>query len=382
MKEWAAVLRELSTNIEEHFDQLRYRLIRRFHNDPIVIVPYIGYGDRQAIRLRGRVLHDKGIRSTERDTFWDNLFNTYRRMSSHEIPFAVVKAQFGDQTTTVTANEEGYFLVKIAHNLVDLAAGVHPAKLWLLGDSNTDQENLSGQFEGRIVIPSKNAEYGIISDLDDTVIQSDVVSLIKLAKNTFLQNAYTRLPFAGVSAFYRALEKGLDTTHNPIFYVSNSPWNLYDLLTDFLDLKQIPLGPLFLQDIGLDRDQWIRNKDHKRDIIREILAIHKHLPFVLIGDSTEHDPELYALIATENPERIRVIYIRDRDASEARQAKMMELKQQLAELDVPMQLVKDTTEAANHAISIGLIQPIAYPAIEEAKTEDDKPAAPVEQHLI
>ena len=70
-----------------------------------------------------------------------------------------------------------------------------------------------------------------------------------MAKLTLLHNAHTRLPFEGVAGFYQALQRGRDgEAYNPVFYVSNSPWNLYDLLEDFLDVHGIPRGPLLLRD--------------------------------------------------------------------------------------------------------------------------------------
>ena len=66
----------------------------------------------------------------------------------------------------------------------------------------------------------------MISDLDDTVIQTNVLSILQTARNTFLHNAYTRLAFPGVAAFYQALQHGTGSCANPIFYVSNMPWNL------------------------------------------------------------------------------------------------------------------------------------------------------------
>jgi phosphatidate phosphatase APP1 len=81
------------------------------------------------------------------------------------------------------------------------------------------------------------------------VLQSSVTNFLKMARMVLLGNAHTRLPFEGVAAFYRALQRGASGGEfNPIFYVSNSPWNLYDLLEDFMDVHGVPAGPLFLRD--------------------------------------------------------------------------------------------------------------------------------------
>ncbi len=91
----------------------------------------------------------------------------------------------------------------------------------------------------------------MISDLDDTVIQTDVTRVIRMVRNTLLGNARTRHPFPGVAALYRALHSSAGAPANPLFYVSSSPWNLYDMLDDFFRLRSIPEGPIFLRDWGL-----------------------------------------------------------------------------------------------------------------------------------
>ena len=77
------------------------------------------------------------------------------------------------------------------------------------------------------MVVRETAVYGVISDIDDTVLQSKATSYLQAARLLFLENARTRLPFAGVAAFYQAMQKGLGNQFNPIFYVSSSPWNVF-----------------------------------------------------------------------------------------------------------------------------------------------------------
>jgi phosphatidate phosphatase APP1 len=86
------------------------------------------------------------------------------------------------------------------------------------------------------------------SGIDDTVIRTDTTIMVRMFRATFLENARTRLPFPGVAALNRALQRGADgTTLNPLFYVSSSPWNMYDNLEEFLAIQHIPAGPLLLR---------------------------------------------------------------------------------------------------------------------------------------
>ena len=61
---------------------------------------------------------------------------------------------------------------------------------------------------GHVLIPPMDSEYGVISDIDDTIVKTTATDLLAMAKNTFFYNAHTRLPFAGVSEFYKSLQLG------------------------------------------------------------------------------------------------------------------------------------------------------------------------------
>ena len=209
--------------------------------------------------------------------------------------------------------------------------------------------------------------------MDDTILQTDATNLLTAARLTFLENARTRQPFEGVSAFYRALQSGPDGKKmNPIFYVSSSPWNLYDLLTEFMAHNDIPVGPLMLQDFGLEPDVIIHadHLEHKMAKIKRTLEFYDDLPFVLIGDSGQHDPEIYQEVVRTFPGRIKAIYIRDVSLDE-RDAQVKSIADQLKG-DVEMLLVPDSNAAAEHAASIGLIARETKPEVEEAVEEDKR----------
>jgi phosphatidate phosphatase APP1 len=180
-----------------------------------------------------------------------------------------------------------------------------------------------------------------------------------MARIVLLSNAHTRLPYEGVADFYRALQLGPSgEDFNPIFYVSSSPWNLYDMLEDFLDVHGVPAGPIFLKDWS---PTTLRDHDrHKLGVIHTLLATYPDLPFVLIGDSGERDPEIYRQIVREYPGRVRAIYIRDVTSGE-RDATVHAIAAELKEVGVEMLLTADTVEAAEHAAKRGLISSKALP---------------------
>ena len=123
-----------------------------------------------------------------------------------------------------------------------------------------------------------------------------------------------------VDRYGRALHDGPEGgAGNPLFYVSSSPWHLYTPLVDFLQSQSLPLGPLLLKELGV-RSLFGAGShmDHKLAHIREIVETYPHLPFVLIGDSGQQDPEIYREVVLRYPDRIRAIYIRSVNPDPAR----------------------------------------------------------------
>jgi len=89
----------------------------------------------------------------------------------------------------------------------------------------------------------------------------------------------------------------------------------------------------------------------------------------LIGDSGQQDPEIYAQVVRDNPGRIRAIYIRD-VSEDRRDTAVRELIRTAETYNVPMLLVPDTVEAAEHAASLGLIDPDTIPEIRADRRAD------------
>jgi phosphatidate phosphatase APP1 len=343
---------------------------RRPDPKTMMIQPYRSYGTANRLHVRGRVLHDRGlVRAGARDSRLRNLAQTWKRVFSAEVPGASVTAVYKGRRVDGTSDAEGYF-----HLVLEgvEAEGTH---LWEQVEVSILGKN--GPIRAALVpvlVPSDRAEFGIISDIDDTVIRTDATSLLRMLKTVLLENAHVRLPFEGVAAFYRALHRGM----NPIFYVSSGPWNLYDLLVHVFEIRGIPEGPLFLQDWGLEEGKLITrpHDDHKKEQIENIVATYRSLPFVLIGDSGQRDPEIYAEVAKTYADRIRAIYIRD-VAPGARNAAVAELSAEITRAHgIPTLLVPDTLAAARHAASTGLIREEDVPAVAEEKREDEQGEGP------
>jgi phosphatidate phosphatase APP1 len=357
MGDWRKVLRHLVDDIETEFDRLRYSLKQRLGGfDPIHIVPYIGYGNRKRIFMQGRVLEDRNITpATENDSLWDNLLNTYKRMDSDEIPFARLIVRSEGVQTEIEADEEGQFEVWL-----DFDEPLPEDRRWqpmtfeLIGPESPEQDEIV-RAEGKAFIPPPDADYGVISDIDDTVIEMDVDDLLRAARTVFLGNAHTRLPFPGVAALYRAFHAGPGEgiKQNPLFFVSSSPWNLYDLLVDFFRLHDIPNGPILtLRNWGITKDEILplNNRPYKAEAIRRIIDLYPDLRFILIGDSSQEDPEIYADIVQQYPNRILAIYIRDVTKKAKRTAAIRRLEEVVVEGGSKLRLAADSLVIAKHAL--------------------------------
>ncbi len=302
-----------------------------------MIMPYLGYGTRSRVKLCGRVLRDEGLRpARDAESRWRNLVAFYKRLESDEVPGAGLRAALGKRVVEARSDREGYFSLEF--DRLALRPGWHGIRIVLVAEPGVSAA-------GRVLVPSPRARFGVISDLDDTVVLSNVRNKLKMVLALALSNARTRKPFKGVAAFYRALHAG----RNPMFYVSKSPWNLYAPLVEFLRVQGLPPGPLLLRDFG-----WRMSKSHKTEAIEGILRTYPKLPFVLIGDSGEEDPEIYSDIVHRFPQRIRVVYIRSVDAN--RIAAVQRLVEKLAPSGSQLVLAPDSEFAAAHAAGEGLIQ--------------------------
>lgn len=363
---------------ESAVDWLRYR---RRNPGPFRIVPYRGHGTGDTLYVRGRVLRGHPIPpASEDDSAWRNLANTVRRLESDEVPAARVRATAGEARAEVVADEEGYFEFSL-----DARTFTHGREVWrsvrleLLEPLNDD--GTAATSIAKVLVPPEGSQFGVISDIDDTVVKTDVTNLLRMLRLVFLTNARTRLPFEGVSAFYRALHRGeAGESTNPIFYVSSSPWNLYDLLHEVFEVHGIPAGPLFLKDYGIAREVLfsLGHREHKLRSIEHIFETHPNLPFVLVGDSGQKDPEIYREVAELFPGRVLAIYIREVAESADRNAELEAVQEELRGMGVEMILVPDTVSAARHALSLDLIDEAALSEIAGEKRREQRRPGPIE----
>lgn len=318
------------------------------------IATYRGLVDPEGCWLSGRVLQRALLGGPrEDDNWWDNLLNTYRRFDSERMPGVAVEARFRGQSAIAVTDEDGYYQARLAVSDAPAAESWEMAEV-RLGDGGP-------VFLQPVLCVPATARFGVISDIDDTVLESSITHWQTAAQLVFLHNAQTRKPLEGVAGLYEAFQRGPGgSARNPIFYVSASPWNLYDLLEDFFDLNGIPQGPILLRDVDVNRASFRADSASlsKLEHIHRLIERYPALNWVLMGDSGQIDADLYARTIARYPGKILAIYIRDVDpAVDSSYDKFVDGHiERVAGSGVPMLRVSDSNAIAAHAHQLGLIE--------------------------
>jgi phosphatidate phosphatase APP1 len=310
------------------------------------IEPYLGHGGPHGVVVRGRVVDDPPpADAVAGEGLGATMLRTLRQFVTDELPGVPLRVTVVDATAEVVTDDEGYFLARLQPSPGALTSP------WTVGEVALDgpYRGLTGRHAAPIAVrvPADEARFGLISDIDDTILETGVQRLRQMLTQTFTGSALTRTPFPGAAALYRDLAAGV----NPVFYVSSSPWNLHTFLVAFLQHRDFPLGPVLLRDLlGTSAG---REPKHVR--IREILDLHPTLRFVLVGDSGEEDPQVYADIVREYPDRILVVYIREvrLDPGDGRVEQVSDAWDDV----VPFVLAADSDAVRRHAVELGLLAP-------------------------
>ncbi len=272
------------------------------------IVSHTGYGSESLVRVLGRVLLTRRpeahpgadaeaslreLRAAEEEQRGWRAFITAPAMN---VPVTIT---VGDQTVKTRSDRSGYIDVSIrGHNL---PPGWHEAVI-------ASPEAVS--VEAAVNIVSPEATFGIISDIDDTVISTSLPRPLIAAWNTFVRTENARHVVPGMATMYRELLA--EHPDAPIVYVSTGAWNTSPHLNRFLKRHGYPLGPLLLTDWGPTNTGWFRSgQEHKRSCLHRLANELPNIRWVLVGDDGQHDPKIYGDFAEERPDRLAAIAIRE-----------------------------------------------------------------------
>ncbi|GAB7257821.1 App1 family protein [Polaribacter sp. OB-PA-B3] len=324
-----------------------------FSKDPLQIIVFQSYGSDTHFYVRGRALQDENI-NLEKNNIFSLLRNTWKRFESDEVRNTSLTILLPNNHKIITKTDyKGYFEVsETLNNLTNLT----DIEGWLnfevsFTDSNIKRKITNNNtFLGKMLIPKLRVDYGIISDIDDTILHTGVISKMKwrVLINTFFVSPLKRKVLVGAAEFYNLLHLGISGKNaNPLFYVSHSPWNLYRYLDFFLEKNNFPKGAILLRTAGsIFKKKTLEEKPQKQNEIRNILKTYTDLKFILIGDAGEHDADIYMEITKNYPNRIKAIYLRS-----VQHSKKMERIKLLVENynDTEFFIVDSSKEAIIHA---------------------------------
>ena len=300
-------VRHRAARIEDWIHDIRERWARRRGHVPTV-VPYTGYGSTEWVRVLCRVLLSRPIAPDEpskrRRRRGEQGIRGWRSFTSVPVGDVSVVIEIGGARIEVLADRGGVVDTRIP---VALTPGWHEARLHTEG---------SVVAEAPIRIVGPDVDFGIISDVDDTVMVTALPRPLLAFWNTFVLDEHARIPTPGMAVLFERLARA--HPGSPVIYLSTGAWNVAPTLTRFLSRNLYPAGPLLLTDWGPTHDRWFRSgRAHKEENLRRLADEFPSMRWLLIGDDGQHDEELYARFAAEHPDRVAAVAIRRLSTGEA-----------------------------------------------------------------
>ena len=320
------------------------------------VVVYRGFVADGVAKVRVRVVEAPELPGDSRIPYWDVAQANLRRHAALAIVGVAVELRIDTHTATEVTDDHGF--ANFSLPVPKLRVGWHDAHA--MTTPIEDGEVATGT--GRVIKPSLQAPFLVISDIDDTILVTGLTEGVAMVTRTVLREADKRRAIAGMSSLYRGLARGVpNRTGNrkpepTFFYVSTGSWSFYPLLQQFVQLRAFPQGPMFLTDWG-PTERYVRRSgaEHKRTAIRRLFEAYPKMPFVLIGDSGQRDALTYAEMAREFPGRVRLIIIRQvGDDDDDRNIAVREQAETLRAEGIPFHLVPDAARAAELCQAEGL----------------------------
>ncbi|WP_077490949.1 App1 family protein [Sinomonas mesophila] len=283
------------------WNAMRTRMVR--NGDYVAqVVAYRGYGTTRRVRVLARVMYARpGLHGRE-DTFMN--VRGWVSFTSVPIEYAEVTVEIGGTRAVVRADSGGVVDAMVD---VELTPGWHEARM------SADGAEAS---VGQILVVSPEARFGIVSDIDDTVMVTALPRPFLALWNTFVLSERARTPTPGMAVLLDRL--ATDHPEAPVVYVSTGPWNAAPTLSRFLGRNLYPAGPLLLTDWGMTPDRWFRSgREHKRENLVRLAAEFPEIRWLLVGDNGQHDEAIYAEFAAAHPASVAAVAIRELSPSQA-----------------------------------------------------------------
>ncbi|MEO6115540.1 MAG: phosphatase domain-containing protein [Pseudolysinimonas sp.] len=264
------------------------------------VIPFTGYGTTGWVRVLGRVvLRRPGTPPADRFTS----VRGWRSFVSIPVSGAPVEVTIGGERTTIRADRGGVLDAAIP---ATLTPGWAVVTLGIADD----------EVDAPVFVVADGVTFGILSDVDDTVMVTTLPRPLLAAWNTFVLDEHARRPVAGMAVLYTRLRQ--EHPGAPVVYLSTGAWNVVPTLTRFLGRNAYPKGALLLTDWGPTHDRWFRNgPEHKASSLERLAREFPHVSWLLIGDDGQHDERIYADFAAAHPQNVTAVAIRRLTPGEA-----------------------------------------------------------------
>ncbi len=307
------------------------------------MIAYGGYGSTEEVRILGRALMTRS--GDQRG--WLAGRRGWRQFFDAQVPRQPVLVTCGRARAVALADNWGFLDLSLSGH--GLAAGWHSAWIRPL---HPDDVARSGIHEGdalrasrpptgdapradpatgapsspsaariragratrvpvRIIGPDE--KWGIVSDIDDTVMVSMVPRVLTAMRHALVDRVSTREAVPGMAGLLSSLARAAGTGRHeaPVVYLSTGAWNVAPAVRDFLARLDYPRGALLMTSFGPSNTGWFRSGlEHKRRELRRLAAELPDIQWILIGDDGQRDPQVYAEFAREHPGHVAGIAIR------------------------------------------------------------------------
>ncbi|MGG5170699.1 App1 family protein [Pseudarthrobacter sp. J1738] len=298
---------QLAHRISDTINSLRLRMARKSHFVPATIA-YTGYGSTTWVRVMARVLLSSrplpGTRADREAKAGEQNLRGWRAFTSVPIPNRDVDIEIGGTTVRVKSDRGGMVDTVVP---VQLEPGWHKVSMRASG---TDTAH------SLVFVIGAETEFGIVSDIDDTVMITALPRPFLALWNTFVLSERARMATPGMSVLMDRLRAGHPQA--PIIYLSTGPWNAAPTLARFLSRNLYPAGPLLLTDWGLTQHRWFRSgREHKMMNLQRLAQEFPDVKWLLIGDNGQHDEEIYSTFSQAHPGNVAAIAIRQLSVSES-----------------------------------------------------------------
>ncbi|MCS5733115.1 App1 family protein [Herbiconiux daphne] len=296
-----------AARIDDAIHEFREKWARRRGHLPTVI-PYTGYGSTARIRVLGRVLLTKqpkpGSRAARTMQRREERVRGWRSFTSVPVGDVEVTIEVEGIVRTVHADRGGVVDTSVD---VELEPGWHTITMQTAG---------AEAVEAPVYIVAPGTDFGVVCDIDDTVMVTALPRPFLAFWNTFVLDEHARIPTPGMAVFLERLLS--EHSGAPVIYLSTGAWNVAPTLSRFLSRNLYPRGPLLLTDWGPTHDRFFRSgREHKETNLRRLAQEFPDIRWVLIGDDGQHDEEIYGGFALDQPDHVRAIAIRQLSTSEA-----------------------------------------------------------------